>query len=57
MFKKQYSPRYEDQDINGNQALFLNAGKKPEDCKMVARALFSFQVNVRLDYFKGECVD
>merc|ERR1712106_156722 len=35
--------RYEDQDINGNQALFLNAGKKPDDCKMVARALFSFQ--------------
>eukprot|EP00091_Calanus_sinicus_P022083 TRINITY_DN6846_c0_g1_i2.p1 TRINITY_DN6846_c0_g1~~TRINITY_DN6846_c0_g1_i2.p1 ORF type:complete len:498 (+),score=107.66 TRINITY_DN6846_c0_g1_i2:357-1850(+) len=35
--------RYEDQDVNGNQALFLNAGKKPDDCKMVARALFSFQ--------------
>ncbi len=36
--------RYEDQDVNGNQAIFLNAGRKPEDCKMVARALFSFQV-------------
>jgi hypothetical protein len=30
--------------VNGNQAIFLNAGRKPEDCKMVARALFSFQV-------------
>jgi hypothetical protein len=36
--------RYEDQDVNGNQAIFLNAGRKPDDCKMVARALFSFQV-------------
>ena len=34
--------RYE--DSNGNQAVFLNAGKKPDDCKMVAKALFSFQV-------------
>ena len=37
-------PRYEDQDTNGNHATFLNAGKKPDDCKMVAKALFSFQV-------------
>ena len=37
--------RYE--DSNGNQAVFLNAGKKPDDCKMVAKALFSFQVRKR----------
>ena len=37
--------RYE--DSNGNQAVFLNAGKKPDDCKMVAKALFSFQVRRR----------
>ncbi len=30
--------------MNGNQAVYLNAGRKPEDCKMVARALYSFQV-------------
>merc|ERR1712013_907883 len=50
--------RYEDQDINGNQALFLNAGKKPEDCKMVARALFSFQAqnNRELSFKKGDVI-
>ena len=37
--------RYE--DSNGNQAVFLSAGKKPDDCKMVAKALFSFQVRRR----------
>jgi hypothetical protein len=36
--------RYEDGVEVGNQASYLNAGKKPEDCKMVARAIFSFQV-------------
>ena len=39
------SPIRYDEDSNGNQAGFLNAGKKPSDCKMVAKALFSFQVN------------
>jgi len=50
--------RYEDQDINGNQALFLNAGKKPDDCKMVARALFSFQAqnNRELSFKKGDVI-
>jgi hypothetical protein len=43
--------RYEDQDVNGNQAIFLNAGRKPEDCKMVARALFSFQVRAAMQVF------
>ena len=37
--------RYE--DSNGNHAVFLSAGKKPDDCKMVAKALFSFQVGRR----------
>jgi len=50
--------RYEDQDALGNQALFLNAGKKPEDCKMVARALFSFQAqnNRELSFKKGDII-
>ena len=43
--------RYEDQDINGNQAVYLNAGRKPEDCKMVARALYSFQVEIQGSLF------
>ena len=37
--------RYENEDSNGNQAGFLNAGKKPSDCKMVAKATFSFSVS------------
>ncbi len=37
--------------MNGNQAIFLNAGRKPEDCKMVARALFSFQVRAAMQAF------
>lgn len=50
--------RYEEQDVNGNQALFLNAGKKPDDCKMVARALFSFQAqnNRELSFKKGDVI-
>merc|ERR1712106_122381 len=50
--------RYEDQDVNGNQALFLNAGKKPDDCKMVARSLFSFQAqnNRELSFKKGDII-
>jgi len=50
--------RYEDQDVNGNQAVFLNAGRKPEDCKMVARALYSFQAqNSReLSFKKGDII-
>lgn len=50
--------RYEDQDVNGNQAVFLNAGRKPEDCKMVARALFSFQAqnHRELSFKKGDII-
>jgi len=50
--------RYEEQDVLGNQALFLNAGKKPDDCKMVARALFSFQAqnNRELSFKKGDII-
>lgn len=50
--------RYEDQDALGNQAIFLNAGKKPDDCKMVARALFSFQAqnNRELSFKKGDII-
>jgi len=50
--------RYEDQDVNGNQAIFLNAGRKPEDCKMVARALYSFQAqnNRELSFKKGDII-
>jgi len=50
--------RYEDENSIGNQALFLNAGKKPEDCKMVAKALFSFQAqnNRELSFKKGDVI-
>lgn len=50
--------RYEDQDTNGNHAVFLNAGKKPDDCKMVAKALFSFQAqnNRELAFRKGDII-
>jgi len=52
--------RYEDQDPNHRhcQALFLNAGKKPDDCKMVAKALFSFQAqnNRELSFKKGDII-
>jgi len=49
--------RYEE-DSNGNSTIFLNAGKKPADCKMVAKALFSFQAqNSReLSFRKGEVI-
>ena len=51
-------PRYEDENSLGNQALFLNAGKKPDDCKMVAKALFSFQAqnNRELSFKKGDVI-
>merc|ERR1719391_146131 len=50
--------RYEDQDVNGNQAIFLNAGRKPEDCKMVTRALYSFQAqnHRELSFKKGDII-
>jgi len=50
--------RYEDQDVNGNQASFLNAGRKPEDCKSIARALYSFQAqnNRELGFKKGDVI-
>jgi len=50
--------RYEQEDTNGNQALFLNAGKKPSDCKMVAKASFSFtaQNNRELSFRKGDII-
>ena len=50
--------RYEQEDSNGNSTLFLNAGKKPTDCKMVAKALFSFQAqNSReLSFRKGDVI-
>jgi len=50
--------RYEQEDANGNQALFLNAGKKPSDCKMVAKASFSFtaQNNRELSFRKGDII-
>ena len=49
--------RYEE-DSNGNSTIFLNAGKKPADCKMVAKALFSFQAqNSReLSFRKGDVI-
>lgn len=49
--------RYEE-DSNGNSTIFLNAGKKPTDCKMVAKALFSFQAqNSReLSFRKGDVI-
>ena len=36
----------------------MNAGKKPEDCKMVARAIFSFQAqnNRELSFKKGDII-
>ena len=36
----------------------MNAGKKPEDCKMVARAIFSFQAqnNRELSFKKGDVI-
>ena len=50
--------RYEQEDSNGNQALFLNAGKKPADCKLVAKALFNFKAqNTReLSFRKGDVI-
>jgi hypothetical protein len=50
--------RYEDENSLGNEAIFLNAGKKPEDCKMVARAIFSFQAqnNRELSFKKGDVI-
>ena len=45
--------RYEEQDANGHQALYLNAGKKPDDCKMVAKAIFSFQVSSKYGCCQG----
>ena len=49
--------RYEE-DSNSNSTIFLNAGKKPADCKMVAKALFSFQAqNSReLSFRKGDVI-
>ena len=53
-----YIFRYEDENSLGNEAIFLNAGKKPEDCKMVARAIFSFQAqnNRELSFKKGDVI-
>ena len=53
----QLNSRYEE-DSNGNSTIFLNAGKKPADCKMVAKALFSFEAqNSReLSFRKGEVI-
>ena len=50
--------RYEDENSLGNEAIFLNAGKKPDDCKMVARAVFSFQAqnNRELSFKKGDII-
>ena len=50
--------RYEDENSLGNEAIFLNAGKKPDDCKMVARAIFSFQAqnNRELSFKKGDVI-
>lgn len=50
--------RYEDEDALGNQAIYLNAGKKPDDCKMVAKSLFSFQAqnNRELSFKKGDII-
>jgi len=50
--------RYEDEGMNGSQAVFLNAGKRPEDCTMVAKALYSFQSqNSReLSFKKGDII-
>jgi len=50
--------RYEQEETNGSQALFLNAGKKPTDCKNVAKALFSFQAqnNRELSFRKGDVI-
>jgi len=50
--------RYDEEDVNGNQTLFLNAGKKPSDCKMVSKAIFSFQAqnNRELSFKKGDVI-
>jgi len=50
--------RYSEHDVNGNQAIFLNAGRKPEDCKMISRALYSFQAqnNRELSFKKADII-
>jgi len=50
--------RYEDEALNGSQAVFLNAGKRPDDCTMVAKGLYSFQSqNSReLTFKKGDII-
>jgi len=50
--------RYEEENGTGNQAIFLNAGKKPDDCKFVSRALYSFQAqnHRELSFKKGDII-